>query len=439
MLNDNDILRKSAFLIKEIEKQLESALSKKKEEIEKELEEKLKRERELAQKKLNTINEELEKEKKILKDYRSEIAEYESHKSDLKEKLNTHLDKALQYQSDIEKLVGSTLEELKVIKELSESFEVLDKEAEKKAAFLQKELKEKFGIEAEAIDIKEEDEKEQASLEKELTKLRKIKELLGNASGVSEALKTEEAEEEEEPELREDISGIMREEEEDLEIPELDEVMKAAPPEEPKEAEVAKEEVRPEEKEEEKEQKKELEPEVPSEEEPRQEEEVVTGDLDEMLDKYRKTEAIEGSGKIDYYQRKNKIIIDGDTLISSINNQIEQAERLYEGLSKSDSAKDKFFLTQDIINNQENLRKLVLKCIRKCEHESCSLPQYTANILSVQTLKVLLEKLSMQNWGNEDEFKSFISHFESLSREFLAKITPSGSYYRSIIQELRQA
>lgn len=436
MPENDDIAKESTSIIEEIEKQLERVLAKKQEEVERELKEKIKRDKEEAHKKMNRIEEELKGEKKALDNFKASIAEFENNRAHLKDEIEKHLDKVFHYQTEIEKLAGATLEKLRGVRDLSDKLGELRQAVGEKAVQLKKELEEKFGIEAEILETKENEEKVKVDLEQELVKLRKIKEILGK----SETLKSleeiergsEEIERKEEDLEMKDISKISKKVEEEIELPEIKEVMNISPPEEEK---AIKEEPQPEIKES-KEEKK--------EETARKEVETATfhlpvADKEELLnilENFRKTESIEGEGKINYFQRNNKIILDGEKIISAIKNRLNRAEKHYQEIYQKESPRDQFFIKQEIINNQELLRKLILRSVKKCEEESCYLPEYTADILNFQNLKDILEKLSIQNWSNEDEFKSFNTYFDSLSKAYHAKIAPYDTYIKSIIKQL---
>jgi hypothetical protein len=71
-----------------------------------------------------------------------------------------------------------------------------------------------------------------------------------------------------------------------------------------------------------------------------------------------------------------------------------------------------------------------------CEKEGAGLPNFTREILNVELLKGILEKLSMENWSNPADFNSFRATIEALKDAYYAKITPPVHYLRSLIEEL---
>ncbi|MCK4263891.1 MAG: hypothetical protein KAX27_03015 [Candidatus Aminicenantes bacterium] len=413
MAEKNESPKKSVSIIEEIEDQLKDILTKKKQEVEKDLEEKIKQEKEEAKNKIDQIEKEVIEEKESLSNFRDMLAEFESSKADLKIKIKEHLDKAIKFQTDIETITGQTLEELKKVSEFNQQLEELQQNAGEKVSTLKKDLEEKFGIVAE---VPESGELEEAdfNLERELSKLKKIKELLETDEDIEpEASEPEPLEASEETQPEEE-----QREERESELPEQE----APQP-------VEEEQVESKESEEE-----------PLSEEKRDKEEMK-GDASfhdsfETLEKYRKGTCNEENGDVSYFEHNEKIILDGECLISAINNSFEEAQTLYAKLSQTESPKDQFFIKQEIIKYQETLRKLMLRSIRMCEKENCSLPKYTLEILNVDVLKNILEKVSMENWSNQDDFTSFDNYTKALKDAFYSRITPPASYLKSIIDEL---
>jgi hypothetical protein len=154
------------------------------------------------------------------------------------------------------------------------------------------------------------------------------------------------------------------------------------------------------------------------------------------LEKYRKIEPRNGNGDIGFFQKDDKIILDGEYMVASIDESLEEAKKLYLKLSQTESPKEQFFIKQEIINHQEILRKYILRNVKICEREGAVLPRFTADILNIDTLKDILEKLSMENWSNPSDFSSFRSLTESLKDAYYAKITPPVYYLKSLLEEL---
>jgi hypothetical protein len=406
-------LKDSVTVVEEIETKLEKILTKRKEEIERELEERIRAEKEEAEKKIEAIQKEISKRKEILQDYRSVISEFETERSALQTQIKDHFDKAIQYQTEIEKMAGLTLEELRKVSELNRKLENLHQSAEEKVNSFKKDLEERFGIVAQLPETKEEEELK-IDLEQELLKLKKIKELLETDAVKSEEVEVEAAEigiaEEKEIEAR----PVTNEHGVPLRVPEINEVMENSLA---REGEAAAEETQPEER-------------------AWGEERESFQNLFEVLERYRKIEPRNGNGEICFFQKEDKIILDGEYMVASIDKPLEEAKKLYLKLSQTQSPKEQFFIKQEIINHQEILRKHILRNVKMCEEEGAVLPQFTTKILNRDVLKDILEKLSMENWSNPSDFNSFRSLIESLKDAYHARITPPVYYLKSLIEEL---
>ncbi len=101
MENREDLIKESASIIEEIEDQLDQILSKKRKEIESELEAKIKRDRSEARDKMDELEQELSGERDSLKSYRSALSEFDREKIEIKAQIQTHLEKAAEYQPQI--------------------------------------------------------------------------------------------------------------------------------------------------------------------------------------------------------------------------------------------------------------------------------------------------------------------------------------------------
>jgi hypothetical protein len=385
-------LKDSIGVIEEIESKMENLWLKRKEEIERELEARIRSEREEAGKKIEAIERELEKGRAVLQDYRTVVGEFESERATLQRQIKEHFEKAVEYQTEIEKMAGQTMEELRLVETIHQS-------AEEKVNGFRKDLEEKFGIVAQLPPSQEEEELK-VDLEHELRKLRKIKELLESGNAVAEDIGVEATE---------------AQEAEVLPVPPVAEVVERSLAEEAGERAAE---------------------ETPAEEKTPDEEKDNFQSLFEVLEGYRKIEARNGNGEISFFQKEDKTILDGEYMVASIDESLEEAKRLYLKLAQTESPKEQFFIKQEIINHQEILRKYILRNLKMCEREGAIMPQFTEEILNLDTLKEILEKLSMENWSNPADFDSFRSQIEALKDAYYAKITPPVYYLQSLIKEL---
>lgn len=183
-------LKDSIGVIEEIESKMENLWLKRKEEIERELEVRIRTEKEEAGKKIEAIERELEKGRAVLQDYRTVVGEFESERATLQRQIKEHFEKAVEYQTTIEKMAGQTMEELRLVNDLNKKLETLHQSAEEKVNGFRKDLEERFGIVAQLPPSREEEELK-VDLEHKLRKLRKIKELLENENAVAEDIGVE--------------------------------------------------------------------------------------------------------------------------------------------------------------------------------------------------------------------------------------------------------
>ena len=155
----------------------------------------------------------------------------------------------------------------------------------------------------------------------------------------------------------------------------------------------------------------------------------------EILEKYKKAEP-EEEAEVVYYENDDKKILDSECIVSAVCNRLEEAEKLYAKLSKTESPIDQFFVKQEIIRSQEALRGVILAGTRMLEKESSTLPEYTIGVMNMDVLKEILEKLSMQNWSKKTDFSLFNEYAAKLKKDFYARISVLVDYLKSLIDEL---
>jgi hypothetical protein len=415
MANKEDLIRESASIIEEIEDQLDKILANKRQEIEKELEAKIEQNRREAKKKINMFKDELAGEKKVLTDYRSALEEFEKEKESLKEQIDHHLAKAMEYQPQIEDLAGKTVVELKKVFELNKQLQETNLAAVSKVDSLKKDLGEKFGIIPPPPETKEYEEV-QFNLDNELEKLKKIKELLGKKSAIRQEL-----DELENNSLPEDVEAstqkISRGASADDQVEEQDEKEMDSSIEE---ASVSKDQ-----------------------EVPVQDEQPVQGAADtsvevlsSQLEPLRKSVEGDKNIKLTYFDNNKKVILDGKDILAAIDKSIEEANNLYQKLTQTQSPKEQFFIKQEIIWHQEALREVILTAIKMCDKENAALPQYTSSELNTEKLHKILEKVSQENWSNKDYFHSFKQFASELKAAYQTRTTPWAAYLKSLVDEL---
>ena len=124
--------------------------------------------------------------------------------------------------------------------------------------------------------------------------------------------------------------------------------------------------------------------------------------------------------------------------MAAVDRTLEEGQRLSVKLGLTESPKDQFFIKQELINWQEGLRALFLRVVKMCEKNSWALPRYTEDVLNTQVLRRLLERLSMENWSNLEEFAGFTAVGADIRRAFLARIEPRGTYLRALKRQVEE-
>ena len=171
--------QESESIMEKLEIQLDEILAKKKKEITQSLEEKIKMEKVEAEKQLSQIEESYKKEKESLGTYKSLYAEIEQKNLEFNEKIKVHLNKATSYQETISELTSKTLAELRAISQISREMQEYRETSETEMSVIRKDLEEKYGIKTADTQTGSQDDLD-FNLDQELSKLSKIKELLGD-------------------------------------------------------------------------------------------------------------------------------------------------------------------------------------------------------------------------------------------------------------------
>jgi hypothetical protein len=390
----------SGSVIQEIEQQLEKLLPKKKEDIERALAVRIQEEKEIARKKVEEIEKDFVQEREALVEFRTMVAEVEAERDTILEEVRERIKRALQFQAEVESLSKQTAEEIRKVTDLQQKLESLRQRTAERAGFLKKDLRERFGIITEVPD-RGEAAAPGMDLEQELEKLKRIKELL--SAGLLEGG-------EEQRPLPEEENPW------DLRIPEIQDLIQSSEPPEKTKAEDS-----------------------VLEEEPGREAvpgEMRSGSAAGALDALERTDPVEGSGEIRYFQKGKKVVLDPEPLLADVERSLEDSKKLSLKIGETESAKDQFFIKHMLINGQEGLRKLVFRAVRMCEEKSCALPGATRDIINVPALKDLLERLSTENWANPDDLASFEKDTSAMRAAFLERAMPREGYVRSILEEL---
>jgi hypothetical protein len=379
-----------------IEGQLERTLAVQKDAIEKTLVEKLNREKEEAQKKIEAAERDVAESKRILEGHKSTLASLKTAKEQLHGQIKGHLDRAMSCQQMMEKMSDQAYEEYETIGHLSLELDGIRQRAEHETSLLRKHLEEKYGVKAQ-FQAALEPADSLLELRQEMLKLKKIRDLLSAGSEPRTA----------EMPLTEQRAEFLAPEPQPAE--EYREEETAAPAE------------------------AEPQPEYDMAEDFEAEEERM---LLERLTQYRKSEPVLNGTEFAYFQHGKKMILDGEAFIGSVAKISEVAKGLHVNLGQKEMSKDLFLIKQEILNQQEVLRKSFLRVVRFCEKEDGSLPQFVAEILNVRIMKDILERLTFGNWSNPADFHSFMEHIGFLRNAFKTKIASSRDYLKSVLEQL---
>jgi hypothetical protein len=469
----------------EIERKLKKALARKKTEMEADREAKKVQEEPAGSS--NPV--ESGERKEALASLEDISNEFKIKIEDLKNKIKEHLDKITQFRKGIESLTGQTIQEFEKMNELSLGLERLGQEVGDKISSAKKEIEEESKVLEKPLK-KEEEYEEGVDFGEELARVKKLKEMLRKQEAeeaeeeveerVEKKMPAPEAAEEEATAKEKEFNFVMEEQPGEMETQdaEMEKTVEAAPPlekpeeavfEEKKEAE-ATTEMEEEKLKEEPSLAKEPEPEFKLDEtletmfsgrwkkhwqEAAQKEEAAqkkeaavepeetaepqkrrASDYAEILKTYRKNEPPEENAEVWYYQKDEKLVLDSECIVLALTKHLAETKKFYTKLSQTASPREQFFIKQEIIRHQESLRDVFLQSVKLIEKSSCLLPKFTEDIVNKEFLKEMVEKLSIENWSNQDDFTFFEENMEKLKSDFNQRITPKVEYLRSIASEL---
>ncbi len=174
--------------------------------------------------------------------------------------------------------------------------------------------------------------------------------------------------------------------------------------------------------------------EEPAAEKPEADDNLQT--LMETLLQFQKTEPITNGNDFGYFQKESKMILDGEAFLSMITKVTDEAKLLHAQLEEKESIKDVFMLKQDILNEQEILRKLFFRAVTFCEKEEGSLPSYLGTAVTVDSIKDVLERLTIGNWSDVADFESFMKDVAEIKGVIQEKLTPLQDYVKSVLEQL---
>ena len=155
--------------------------------------------------------------------------------------------------------------------------------------------------------------------------------------------------------------------------------------------------------------------------------------VEAALARFRKTEPVNNGIEIGFFCSEACSVLDAQSFMAAVGKIVDTASDLQAQLNKTESVKDLFLLKQEILNQQEVLRKVFFRAVRFCDKEGGRLPEALGEIMGAQGMKDLIERLTMANWSDPSDFQPFLKELGAIKRAFEVRATSSSSYLKSIL------
>lgn len=428
-------------LLDDIEKRVSEIFSAQKNEVEQTLIEKINREKEEAQRRIEAVNREFAQVRGFLDEHKQAMAELQTTETYLRGEIRGHFERAVNYQKMMENAAALAGDELEKIGGLNRDLEKVRVKAEEEYAGLKRNLAGYAGIVAQIPAPAAPAEESDVDWNEEMGKLRKVRDLLATlrqpeAAAIptdGEPMTTAPAAPEAE-ELAASL-GLIDSDEDDInddhefalgsnptpagvEIPDVADLAAEIEPETAPEAT----------------------PEFAFSAEPAPEptpaispESVaVLG----SLARYRKTEPINNGTEVCFFSGEAAAFLDAESFVAAVGKIVESAGQLHSQLAQTASVKDLFLLKQEILNQQEVLRKLFFRVVRFCDKENGRLPETLGEFLGSQGMKDLIERLTMANWSDPSDFKPFQNELKSIKRAFESRAAANPNYLQTVLDQV---
>jgi len=423
MLEQFKTQKELASIFEGIESQLDRSLAVQKDSIEKNLQDTVNREKEEARKRIEAAELEITESRLVLERHRTSLAELKAAKEQIQDQIKGHMDRALSCRQMMEKMSDQACAEFEKILHLGMELDGIRHRTEEETEQLRRHLEEKYGIKAQfqaAFEALE----SAADMKQEMLKMKRVREILeSEAAPISATANGDECEPAvENPEAPaaerfiEPPAGMPADDGTAEKSALADFIAREAAPQNggtqaPDEPDAA--------------------PEMPQDFE-----QAEIQNLLDRLARYRQTESVLNGTEFAYFLKGKKMVLDGESFVGTVGRISEIAQRLHANLGQKEMSKDLFLIKQEILNQQEILRKAFLRVVRFCEKEDGSLPEYISDILNVRILKDVLERLTFGNWSNPADFGSFAEHAGSLKHALKAKFAAQRDYLQSVLEQL---
>jgi hypothetical protein len=436
-----------AALLDDIEKRVSELFSAQKNEVEQGLIARINREKEEAQRRIEAVNQEFAEVRNSLESHKTVMAELQSAEDHLRGEIRGHFERAVNYQKMMENAAALAGDELEKIGGLNQEVEKVRVKAEHEYENLKRHLAGYAGVMA-TIPAPPGRTVGLVDWTEELDKLRKVRNLLATLRQSDPALSVEPGPEPEPaagpyeatapaaPEAEELAASLgLMDAADDPMMDDHDFIVPLTPSEAPAPAPAADagfefeapatEEI-----------ELDAAPEPAPEPEPAAEAAPAPNPALEALERYRRTEAVNNGVEIGFFAAETASVLDADSFMTAVGKVVDGAGQLHGQLSKAASVKDLFLLKQEILNQQEILRKVFFRVVRFCEKENGRLPEMLSLILTAQGMKDVIERLTMANWSDPSDFKPFQTELLALKRAFETRAATSANYYKQVLDQV---
>lgn len=425
----------TAFL-DDIEQRVSEIFSAQKTEVEQGLIEKITREKEEALRKIEAVNQKFAQVRGFLEEHKSVMAELQGAEENIRGQIRGHLDRAVNYQKMMEKAAGLAGDELERIAGLNQDLEKIRLRAEDEYKNIKKNLAGYAGIAA-RIPAPAESAASGVDWNEELLKLKKVRDLLSTLRQ-AEFAPVPEVVTPEPPAVPETFASPVSVEDDgvrdDVEFadsdPAWDDIpgsqigivsVSPVPAKEPcAEAAVLAAEPQPE-----------VEPAAAAPALDAEREFCLAA-----LARYHRTEPVNNGIELGFFAAEAGAVLDAESFMTAVGKIVEGAGQLHSQLDKTGSVKDLFLLKQEILNQQEVLRKVFFRVVRFCDKENGKLPETFAEVVSALGMKEIIERLTMANWSDPSDFRPFLKELMALKNAFEVRMVASGNYHKAVLDQV---
>jgi hypothetical protein len=460
-----------SIIIDDIEKRVSEIFSAQMSEVEQSLAERINREKEEAQKRIDAVNQEFAQVHVFLDEHKKVMTELQSTEEHLRGEIRGHFERAVNYQKMMENAAALAGGELEKIGELNQELEKVRTKAESEYAGLKDRLSGYAGIVAQIPAPSFEPESD-VDWHEEIGKLRRVRDLLATLRQ-AEPLERADGQTGDSPDDQETTASAAETAEElaaslgligpeddsirdDIELPAGEAEQTAPPaasepetepaseaqakdaqgmgfemPDEAAETEAAETEAA------------ETEAAAPeaSQTEPAPAAEAPTMARNPALDglaRFRRTEPVNNGIELAFFGAEAAgSVLDAEAFVAAVGKIVDGAAQLHTQLTQTTSVKDLFLLKQEILNQQEVLRKVFFRVVRLCDKEDGRLPEPLGEVVDSQAMKDIIERLTMANWSDPSDFKPFLGELRAMKRAFETRAAASPSYLQTVLDELQ--